>query len=310
MNRYRITRRNGHFYLVDKDTGQRKSLKTANLNDAKRLLAAANEASHQPLLGKKLAETYYAASEPEAMTRTWRHVIDEIIKLKEGSTRERWDRAAKDEAFGLLKPLLVIKTRSQDFLDVLNAGSVATNVFLRRIHNFALDMDWLFKPVLPKRHWPKIEFKEKRAITTNEHIAIIERELNPEKRAFYELCWHLGGSQGDIAQLNAEDIDWENTSISYVRRKTGTISLMRFGDRAALVLKNLPKSGPLFPHLRTLRASDRASWSRPGERPGCSATDIGAAGAHARARLKALICKAIHGATPFTTQQMDRYSSR
>jgi hypothetical protein len=71
------------------------------------MLAAANEASHQPLLGKKLAETYYAASEPEAMTRTWQHVIDEIIKLKEGSTRERWDRAAKDPAFAEIKSMLV-----------------------------------------------------------------------------------------------------------------------------------------------------------------------------------------------------------
>ena len=259
MNRYRIIRRYGHFYLIDKVTGQRKSLKTTDQGDANRLLGAANEASHQPLLGVKLAETYYAASEPQAMTRTWQHVIEEIIKLKNGSTRERWERAAKDPAFAQLKAKVVIQTRAKDFLDALNAGAVATNVFLRRIHNFALDMNWLPKPVLPKRHWPSIEFKEKRAITIGEHIAIIERELNLEKRAFYELCWYFGGSQGDIADLAAEDIAWETSTLSYARRKTGMISLLRFGSHAAKVLKSLPPNGPLFPHLRKLRASDRAT---------------------------------------------------
>jgi hypothetical protein len=30
---------------------------------------------------------------------------------------------------------------------------------------------------------------------------------NPERRAFYECCWHLGGAQSDVAELTAEDID-------------------------------------------------------------------------------------------------------
>ena len=52
--------------------------------------------------------------------------------------------------------------RAVHFLDVLDTGTVATNVFLRRIHNFALDMGWLPWPVLPKKQWPKIRFKETR----------------------------------------------------------------------------------------------------------------------------------------------------
>lgn len=45
-------------------------------------------------------------------------------------------------------------------ISVLNAGTVSTNVDLRKLHNFALDMDWLPKAVIPKRQWPEIRYKE------------------------------------------------------------------------------------------------------------------------------------------------------
>jgi hypothetical protein len=52
-----------------------------------------------------------------------------------------------------------------------------------------------------------VQFKEKRAITLEEHQQIIAAEVNPERKALYQLCWHLGGSEGDIASLKAEDVD-------------------------------------------------------------------------------------------------------
>jgi hypothetical protein len=60
-------------------------------------------------------------------------------------------------------------------------------------------MHWLPWPLLPKLQWPPVKFKLKRAITLDEHTRIVERERNPELRAFYELLWHLGGSQSDVA---------------------------------------------------------------------------------------------------------------
>ena len=45
----------------------------------------------------------------------------------------------------------------------MERGKVSTNVYLRRIHNFALAMNWLPVPVIPKRQWPEICHKEKRA---------------------------------------------------------------------------------------------------------------------------------------------------
>jgi integrase len=74
-------------------------------------------------------------------------------------------------------------------------------------------MNWLPWPILPKKQWPKVRYKDKRAITLEEHQRIVEREANPERRAFYELCWHFGGSQGDIARLKVEDIDWTARAI-------------------------------------------------------------------------------------------------
>lgn len=61
-------------------------------------------------------------------------------------------------------------------------GTVSTNVFLRRAHNFALDMGWLPWSVVLKRQWPVIEFKEESAITWKEHCQIIERENNQNGR--------------------------------------------------------------------------------------------------------------------------------
>jgi integrase len=120
-------------------------------------------------------------------------------------------------------------------------------------------MNWLPWPVLPKKRWPAVKFKEKRSITLAEHQAIVARELNPERKAFYKLAWLLGASQSDLAFLEAENIDWEHHVISYKRMKTGTIAIMRFDEDMAEIFRDLPGEGPLFPYLRSVRAGDRAT---------------------------------------------------
>jgi integrase len=181
------------------------------------------------------------------------------ILLKTGETQHRWLTAIKDKAFVSIRNLVVLETQAEHFLKVLENGSISTNIYLRRIHNFALDMNWLPWPVLPKKRWPAIKFKDKRGITLAEHLAIVDRELNPERKAFYQLAWHLGAAQSDIAFLEAENIDWEHSVISFARKKTGSIALMRFDEEMAELLRSLPDSGPLFPYLRTVRAGDRAT---------------------------------------------------
>ena len=140
-------------------------------------------------------------------------------------------------------------------------------------------MDWLLKSIIPRRQWPKIVHAKKRAITFEEHQRIIEAEAAAARRnqgsrnsdephynerlALYRLCWHLGGSQSDIAFLTADDIDWTDRTIGYNRKKLeGRVvrpPLIHFGEQVAEILRSLPTTGDLFPYLRTVRSADRAT---------------------------------------------------
>jgi integrase len=259
--RYRLYRRKngGRYYIHDDVTGKQDSLHTTDRATALRLFHSRGEAQQQPAVNLQIARAYLAASDPQIAIRNWQFVMDEVVKLKKDQTQHRWQTAIKDKAFDNIRHLPLLETRPEHFLRVLEAGKVSTNVYLRRIHNFAVDMTWLPWPVLPKKRWPAVEFKEKRGITFEEHQAIVARELNPERKAFYQLAWHLGASQSDLACLEAENVDWENHIISCARKKTGTVAIMRFDDEVAEILRDLPGSGPLFPYLRSVRAGDRAT---------------------------------------------------
>lgn len=258
--RFRLFQRaSGVFYIEDTKTLRQESLKTKDKNVAQRLFQARNAAHEQPALNLQLARTYLAASDPAVARRTWQNVMDAVVETKKGVTRDRWHRAVKDHAFDDLRERQLLETRAEHLLNALKSGTVATNVFLRRLHNFAVDLSWLPWPLIPKRQWPAIRFGPKRAITFEEHTAIVEREGNPERKAYYELLWHLGGAQGDIASLNTEDIDHENRVITYRRKKTNQPALLHYGEQVAKILGRLPKTGPLFPYLRSVRAADRAT---------------------------------------------------
>ncbi len=258
--RYRIFRReNGIYYSLDTIAKKRNSLNTSDREEAKRFLNALNEACKQPAVNLQIAQVYLQHSDPDFAKRTWQHVMDEMGRAKAGSTKKRWDVAMKDKSFDQIRNLALIKTQAEHFFDALHKGTVSTNIFLRRLQNFALDMNWIPRSIIPKRQWPAIQFKEKRGITFDEHQAIINREKNPERKIFYELCWHLGGSQGDIACLHGEDVDWENRTISFTRKKTGVPVILHLGEEALNTLKDLPAEGLLFPYLARVRAGDRAT---------------------------------------------------
>jgi integrase len=104
-----------------------------------------------------------------------------------------------------------------------------------------------------------VRFKEKRAITLVEHQKIVAAEGNPERKALYQLCWHLGASQGDIASLKGEDVDWTNNTVSFFRKKSGVPVLVHLGAEALNLFKDLPAEGVLFPYLSRVGAGDRAT---------------------------------------------------
>jgi integrase len=258
-DRYRVFRRGwGTYYCEDITTKKQESLHTRDRNEAHRLVAAKNEHDKAPSFSLHLARVYWQAGDPAAATRTWQNVMDEIPKLKEGSTQLRWLSAIKDEALNPLRNLVVLETRAEQFLKVLEAGTVSTNSYLQRIHRFALDMGWLPWPVLPRKRWPKVRFKEKRAVSRAEHERILASEKDPNWRGFYEILWHLGGSQTDMAHLRAEDIDWPNGTIAYTRGKTGSLAIIRFDEAVAGLLRSRPAEGYLFPQIAEWRHSDRA----------------------------------------------------
>ena len=258
-HRYILFRRAGVFYSQDTTNGKQISLRTKNESEAVTLLHSKNEAHRQPILNLQIARTYLTAADPEVAKRTWQMPMDEMTKTKIGATRIRHERAMKDAAFDLIRNLLIIETNSAHLLKVLETGTVSTNVYLRRLYNFALDMNWLPWPILPKKQWPQVRFKEKRAITLAEHQKIIAAEGNPERKALYQLCWHLGASQGDIASLKGEDVDWMNNTVSFFRKKSGVPVLVHLGAEALNLFKDLPAEGVLFPYLSRVRAGDRAT---------------------------------------------------
>jgi integrase len=257
--RYRLFLRGTVFWCQDNETRKQETLRTKNRAEAERLLNVKNEAHRQPIINLQIARAYLMVGDAKAATRTWQQVMDEIVKLKHDTTRTRWLVAVKDKAFDGLRALPILETRGEHFLRAMEKGKVSTNIYLRRIHNFAIGMNWLPCPVIPKRMWPDFHFKDKRAITLSEHRMIIGAEKNVERRAFYELAWHLGASQSDIAFLESENIDWENKIVSYERKKTGEVAFVRFGSEVEVVLRSRPELGPLFPYLRSVRAGDRAT---------------------------------------------------
>ena len=257
------------WYAFDTVTGNSVSLKTRVKTEAVQKVNAMNEIERQPSISLGLAKVYLNATDPKLATRTWQEVMEHIVAKKEDETRRRWDTAIKDKNFDCLRELRVVETRPEHFDRALADGKVSTNVYLRRIHNHALGMEWLLKSVIPRLQWPKPVFKAKRAITAGEHAAIVARERNAERRDFYELLWHTGASQTDAANLLAEDVDWNSRTISYSRAKLKWLggtrikpALIRFGAEVEGILKRRPAAGPLFPYLRTVRAGDRATEFR------------------------------------------------
>ena len=262
-NRYRKFRRNwGVYYAFDNTTGSSQSLKTHDKRVAERLVQAMNEAETEVGIRKQVGLMYLKAADPEAAKRPWQRVMDTAVELAPEKSRHRWETAIKDKAFNLIRNLPLVNTRSSDFLRVLAVGCVSTNVFLRRLQNLALDLQWLAEPVLKKRLFPKPTFKKKRAVTADEHRRIVERERNPERRNYYEVLWHTGGAQTDIASLLAENIDWPKRVLTFFRCKTTQPVQLGIGDKLAEVLRRLPASGPLFPTLCRVREVDRANEYR------------------------------------------------
>lgn len=252
----------GRFYVEDNETGRQESLGTSDRHEAQRLLHARNEAEYQPAFNVQMARAYLAAKDALITQRTWQFVMDEMKRTKAQTaerTRERYDSAFNEAPLAPLRHLVLIETRPEDLLKVLLAGTVSTNVFLRRLHSYALNLGWLPWPILAYAQWPRLKYQTRRAITVHEAQRLLDVEPHPEWKAFLQLLWHFGAAQIDMAGMTHENIDWPNRILSYTRRKTGTLAVQRIGPAAEAVLRERPTFGPLFPHFGKQESAARAT---------------------------------------------------
>jgi integrase len=261
-------RSNGRYYLEDASTGKQTSLLTKSKSVATQRLTARTQAAEQPHLNLSMARVYVSAASPEMLSRTWDEVMDEMAIGYKGSTRVRWAKVISSRPFRLIAPIPLLETVNSHFLAVLRhaRAGVSTNVWLRILHNRALDMGWLLAPVLHKKLWPKIRYGVRRGITWEEHQKIVAEEHSADYRLYYEMLWETGGSQTDIALLRREQIDPRQNVIMYQRKKLegkglGGVTLV-IGARLQAILDQLPEKGWLFPELRQRQEVDRASRFR------------------------------------------------
>jgi integrase len=255
-------RSNGRFYIENNETGKQESLGTSEKSEAMRLMMARNEAEHQPAFNAQIARTYLAAGDPTLAKRTWREVMEAFAAARaqrRESTRDRYDQAFREPILARFASRRLLDTRAEDVLQLIQDGTVSTNMYFRRLHSFALTLGWLPWPILNYRQWPSRKYKTKRGVTFEEHRALVDSEKNDERKAFLELAWHVGAAQIDLVSLTAENIDWNTKTITYFRRKTNKPCVLRFGQEVASILRRLPDSGSLFPKYSKLCSADRAT---------------------------------------------------
>lgn len=260
--KYWLCKRKNGFFSFDSETGKRESLQTGDMEEAKRIIRAKNDAATQPAINISIAKAYLVGTDPKLVERTWAFVMQEFCAVKKDSTRLRRERAIKSPAFNFIRNKRLVETTAEDFYNVLKSGGVFTQNILRCLHNLALGMGWILAPVIPPKLWPKIEKKHRRAITLEEHQRILQAENNGERKMYYELLWEIGSAQTDGSKLTTANIDWKNRLLSYHRQKTGELCMLEIGARLESLLRKLPSEGALFPKISALKDKDRAAEFR------------------------------------------------
>jgi integrase len=260
--KFTLFRRGEVYYMQDATTGKQTSLRTKDETEARSLLNARNEAQRQPTLNLHLARAYLTGSDPAYFERTWQTVIEQMQARGQASSRERYATAFQSPALDGLRHKKLLETTADDFFAVFKSGKPSTLCFLRRLHHLALSAGWITVPIVPPNLWPKYKPKERRGITRDEHETILAREKNAEWKLYLELLWETGAAQADAASFKAEDTDWQTRTISYLRKKTGSLAQFTISTALAKVLQQLPTTGALFPNLSTLPANHRSNVFR------------------------------------------------
>jgi integrase len=260
--KYWLCKRGKIYCSFDSETGQRKSLHTADKEEAARIIHARNDAARQSGINITIAKAYLVGADSKLVERTWSWVMQDYCSRGKESTRRRNQRAIRSKPFNLIRDKKLIETTADDLRAVMKAGGAFTNHFLRCLHSSALGLGWLLSPVIPPKLWPKAEKRPKRGITWEEHQKILQNENNAERKLYYELLWEIGAAQTDAANLTAANVEWDKRLLSYHRQKTGELCVLEIGPRLEALLKRLPCEGPLFPNISQIRDAWRSAEFR------------------------------------------------
>jgi integrase len=188
--------------------------------------------------------------------------MEQLQARGKDSSRERYASVFKSPSFDGLRNKKLLETNADDLLAIFKEGKVSIIHFLKRLHNFALDLGWIAVPVVPPYLWPKYEPKDRRGITLEEHQSILVAQKKAEWKLFLELLWETGAAQSDAANLKAEDIDWQTRTVSYFRQKTGSLAQFTISTALEKVLQQFT-TGPLFPKLSTVPPFSAITLRRP-----------------------------------------------
>jgi integrase len=264
QNQFTMFRRGDVFYFQDRATGQQKSLQTHDKYEARKLVQAKNDAVNQPLMNLVMAKTYLAAKDPKLIVRTWADVMERFCNRDKEPTRIRHERVVRTKPMQFLRDKRLVETTADDFFHALSLGKKSTIAFLQTMHNDALGMGWIPSPIIPRKLWPKVQKRIRRAVTAAEHERLLEAVHEVEWRLYLKLLWFTGTSQTDGANLTDKNIDWLNRVLSYNRGKLDGRGLppacLAIGKGLEEILRQLPKRGPLFPDITKMDDRSRSCF--------------------------------------------------
>ena len=112
---YRLFRRRGGFYYAENNsTGEQRSLKTKDKQEAKRLVEVHNSTSKARALNLELGKVYLRAADPKLASRTWQVAMDELSSHGIESTQSRCKREMQSRAYDLIRAKPIIETTAED----------------------------------------------------------------------------------------------------------------------------------------------------------------------------------------------------
>ena len=209
--RYRLFQRSsGIYFIEDQITGKQQSLKTRDRHAAKRIFNARNEAHEQPAINLQIARAYLMASDPMVVKRTWQDAMEEIVRTKQGPTQYRWQTAVKDKALDLIHGVTLIETQAEHLLRVLEKRHRLNERAFAEVARLLSGHELAALGVIPKRRWPPVRFKEKRAITLAEHEKILGGS-GIQNGAPTTRCFGMSGGRSPMSRGSVRRMSIERT---------------------------------------------------------------------------------------------------